>query len=155
MVSLLYLVYSSVGLDVSSMFIRFFRYRTRTMMSSGIYNYQNTYCFSFSLDLLYWSLASLWLSIVPKTTPKPSTSTLKFQIDDVYFGRLKHPPHPPHPWWPLLPTHLHCPRPWYQVLVLYSLVVSWTRVVVVSPPPSLLTVSDGSISVSGVVTFYF
>ena len=154
-VSLLYLMFSTVGLDLSSTLIGSLRYCTRIMISSVLWNYQNMYCFIFSVDFLFWSLTSIWLSMVPKTSPKPSNFPLKFQIDDVYAGRLKRPPHPLHPWWPLLPPRptLTCPRP--QLLVLDYLVVSWPMVVVVSPYQSLLTMYDGSIYVYGVVTFSF
>ena len=81
-------VYSVVGLDVSSMVIGYFKYCTRKMMSSGFWNYQSTYCLSFFLNFLYWSLASICSALVPKTTLKSSNSPSKFRIDDVYDGQL-------------------------------------------------------------------
>ena len=153
--SLSYLVYSDVGPDVSSTVIRSFRYHNRKIMSSGLWNYQNTYCFIFSVDFLYWSLDSFCLSMVLKYASKSSSSPLKFQIDDMYAGRLKRPPHPSHPWWLLLPPRPPRPRSWAQLLVLDSLIVSWPKVFVVSTSPSLIIVADGSISVSGVVKFSF
>ena len=152
---LLYLVYSAVGIGVSRTFINSSIYFTRTMMYSGLRNYQNIYCFRFLIDFLYWSLASLWSSIVPKTAKKSSTSPLKVQMDDIYAGRLKHLPHPPHPWWQLLTQRPPRPLPWTRLLVLDSLVVSWPRVVVVSPSPPFLTMDSGSIYVSGVEIFSF
>ena len=52
--------------------------------------------------------------------------------------------------WEIQPPRL---RPWTQLIVIDYLEVSLPRVVVVSPLPSFLTVSDGSISVYGVVEF--
>ena len=56
--SFLSCVDSGVGLDVSSTVIRSFRYHTRTMMSSVLWNSWSTYCFSFSLKFYSrpWSL---------------------------------------------------------------------------------------------------
>ena len=76
-----------------------------------------------------------------------------FKFMTCMLGGWSAPFHPPHPWWPLLPPHLPCPLPWHQLLVLNSPMVSWPRMVAVSPSLSLLIVDDGSISVSVVVTF--
>ena len=151
--SFLSYVDSAVGLVVSITVIISFKSHTRTMMSSGLYNYRSMYGFSFLLNLFYWSLAYLWSAVVPKNAPKSSTYPLKFRINDVYSGWLKHPLLPPRPCWPLLPPQPPWPRPRPTLLVLDLLVVSWPRVVVVSPSIPLLPAAGGSVSVSGVVTF--
>ena len=110
------------------MVIGSFRYRNRTMTSLGLWNYQNTYCFRLSLNFLYWSLAFLWLYMAPNTSPKTSSSPFMFQIDDLYAGRLKRPPHITHHWWPLLTPQPLCPCSWPHLILLYSIMVLWTRV---------------------------
>ena len=89
---------SAVGLDVFKTIVLYFKYLTITIMSSGFWNTLMLYFFSFSLNLLYWSLASLYFDVVPKIVPKSSTSTLKFMINDTYDGGLKCLPLPPRPW---------------------------------------------------------
>ena len=153
--SFLSYVDGAVGLVVSITVIISFKSHTRTMMSSGLYNYRSMYGFSFLLNLFYWSLAYLWSAVVPKNAPKSSTYPLKFRIDDVYSGWLKRPPRPPRPWLPLLLPQPHWPRPRPTLLVLDSLVVSRPQVVVASPCDPLLPASGGSVSVSGVDVFHF
>ena len=103
----------AVGLDVFRSLVEYFKPLTRTMMSSGLWNYIRMYCLRLSLNFLYLSLAYICLDVVPKTAPKSSTSPLKCLIDDVYAGRLKLLPRPPRLWWsPILvqPPQPH-PRP--------------------------------------------
>ena len=146
---------SAVCLDVSRTVTRYFRYCARTIMSSGIWNSRITYCFSFLLNFLYWSLTYLWLAVVPKTAPKSSNSPLKFRIYDVYSGRLNIPTCPSRPWWPLLPTRPHRRCPWPPLLVFDFLIFLWAWVVVVSPSPPLVPAAGGAVSVSGSMTFHF
>ena len=90
---------SAVCIDMYIIVIGYFKSCTRIMMSSELLNYRSTYCFSFLLNLLYWSLASLYSDLVSKTTSKSSTASLNFRIDDVYAGRSKCLPHMKHHWW--------------------------------------------------------
>ena len=150
----LYGVVSSVGLDVFITVIRYFRYRTRTMMYSGFWNYRIIHWSSFSLNFLYWSLYSLCLDVAPTTATKTSTSSLKFQIDDLCDGRLKRPLHPPIPWGPLLPPQPPRPLSRPLLLLLDYLVFLWPLVVVASPSPPLLPTAGGDVSVSGVIKFF-
>ena len=154
-VSLLSLVYSAVGIDVSRTVFRYFISHTRTIVSSGLWNYHNTYCFRFSLNFLHWSLYYLGSAVVPKTITKSSNSPLRFQSDEFYFWRLKRPPCSPHPWWTLLPPQLTLPRNQPPLIVLDFLVVLWPPVVVASPSPPLLPTADESASISGVMNFSF
>ena len=146
---------SDVGLDVFIMVFSSLRYRTRTRISSGFFNYRCTYCFSFSLNFLYWSLASICSVVVPKTAPKSSASPLKLRIYDVYAGRLKRLPCPPCTCWLLHSPQLNWPFPRPPLFELDYIMVSWPQVVVVSPPPPLLLADGGTISVSGVIMFPF
>ena len=50
---------SAVGLDVFNTILGYFKSLTRTMMPSGFCNTLGMYYFRFSVNLLYWSLASL------------------------------------------------------------------------------------------------
>ena len=143
----------AVGLDVFKTIVGYFKYPTKTMMSSGFYNTLRVYYFSFSLNFLYWSLASLCSEVIPKTAPKSSTSPLKFLINDVYAGRLKRPPLPPRPWWPPLPVRppQQCPRP---TLLGFDSPVSEAQVIVaLLPSPPLLPTAVEAVSVSGVILF--
>ena len=150
-----YSVYGAVGIDVSSTVIGYFKYCTRIMMSSGFCNYWSTYCFSFRLNFLYWSLASLFMDMVPKTAFKSSTSPLNLRIDGVYARQLKCLPHPPRPLKPPLPPQppWPCPRPLLLGLELF--VFSRPHLVVVSPSPQLLPAAGVVVSVYIVITFYF
>ena len=130
--SFLSLVYSAIGIDMSSTVIGYFKSRTRTMMSSGFCNSSSTYCFSFYLNFLYWSFSFLCSSVAPKTAPKSSTSPLKLQIDDVYSVQLKLPHCVPRHWKPPLPTQLPWPHSWPPLLELDSLVVLRPQVVFAS-----------------------
>ena len=76
-------VYSYVGLDLFITVVGYFMSCTRNMMPSVFWNSRSTYCFGFFLNFFNCSSASLWLTMVPKTVPKSSTSTLKFLIYDV------------------------------------------------------------------------
>ena len=146
---------STVGLDVLKIVLGYFKDLTRKMVSSGLWNYCRMYRLSFSLKFLYWYLASLCLAVVPKNAPTFSTSPLKFPINDVYDGRLKHLTRLSRPWWPPLPLQLSrpCPRPLF--LALDFLVLSETRVVVVPLPILLLLpAAGGTVSVSGVIVIY-
>ena len=58
----------AVGIYVSKTFLGSFKSLTIMMMSSGLWNSSRMYCFSFSLNLMYLSVASLCLAVVPKTT---------------------------------------------------------------------------------------
>ena len=124
------------------------------MMSSGLCNTLRMYCFRFSLNFLYWSLAYLCSDLVPKTAPKSFTYPLKFLINDVYDGRLKRPPLPPRPWWKPLPVQPPRPRPRPPLLEFDSL-VSEARVIVASlPSPPLLPTAGEALSVYKVIVFY-
>ena len=150
-----YSVYGAVGIDVSSTVIGYFKYCTRIMMSSGFCNYWSTYCFIFSLYFFYWSLASLFLDMVPKTALKSSTSPLKFKMDGVYDRQLKCLPHPPRPLQlPLPPKHPQ-PRPLPPLLELYLIVVSRHHSIVASLSPWLLPTAGEVVSVYRVITFIF
>ena len=124
------------------------------MMFSGFWNSWSTYCFRFLLNFFYSSLASLFLDVVPKNVPKPSTSTLKLIIYGVYDGWLKCPLHLSHPWWPPLPPQppRHCPQPPFSWNWFSHDLCPW--VVVESPPLPLLPADGEAVSVSGVVTFF-
>ena len=112
------------------------------------------YCFSFSLNFLYLSLASVCSDAITKTAPKYSTSHLKFLTDDVYAGKLNCPSHLPHPWWPPLPVRPPRPCPCPPLLEVDSH-VSEAQVIVASLLSlSLLPVEGESVSVSGVILFY-
>ena len=146
---------SDVGLNVFKIVAGYFKSLTRTMMSLGFWNYLMMYCFRFSPKFLYLSLDFICLEVVPKTVPKFSTSPLKFPIDYVYAGRLKHltfSPYTflsPHPVWPPWP----CPCP--PVLALDSLIVSEAQVIVVSLlSQPLLPTAGEAVSVSGVIVIY-
>ena len=145
---------SAVGLDVFKTIVGSFKYLTRTRIYSGFWNTIRMYCLSFSLNYLYWSLASIFSDVVPKNAPKFSSSPLKFLIDAAYAGRLKRPPLPPRPWQPPLPVQppRALPRP---PLLEFYLLVSDARVIVASLlSPPLLTVAGEAVSVFGVIVFY-
>ena len=145
---------STVGLDVFKTIMGSFKYLTRTMMSLEFCKYLRIYCFSFSLNFLYWSLVSLCSEVVPKTAPKSSTSPLKFLIDDVYAGQLKCPPLPLRPWWSLLLVQPPQPSPCSSYLELDSIVL-WARFIVASlPSPPLIPAAGDAISVSRVIVLY-
>ena len=145
---------SAVGLDMFKTVIVSFKYMTRMMMSSGFWNSIRIYCFSFSINFLYWSLASLCSDVVPKTVPKSSTSPLKLLVGDVYNGRLNHPPLPSRPWWLPFPLWTPRPRPRPPLLELDSL-ISEAKVIFASlPSPPFLPAADEVVSVSGVILFY-
>ena len=144
----------AVGLDVFKTIVGYFKYPTKTMMSSGFYNTLRVYYFSFSLNFLYWSLASLCSDVVPKTAPKSSTSPLKFLINDVYAGQLKPPPLLQSPWWTsrtILPPH---PRPHLPLLEFYSLVSEARVIVAPLLSLSLLPAAGEVVSVFRVIVFY-
>ena len=148
-----YLSYSSdiaVGLYVFKIVVGYFKSLTRTIMSSEFWNSLKMYCFIFSLNFLYWSLASLCSDVAPKTAPKSSTSNLKFLIDDVYAGWLKVPPRPKRPWWPHLLVQPHRPRPRPPLLELDSLVLEALVIVASLPYPSFLPAAGEAVSISGV-----
>ena len=44
---------STVVIDMFNTVVGYFKYLTRMMISSGFCNYRRTYCFIFSLNLLY------------------------------------------------------------------------------------------------------
>ena len=145
---------SDVGLDAFKIIVGYFKSLTKTMTSSGFWNTLRIYCFRFLLNVLYWSLASFFSNVVPKTVPEYSTSTLKFLINDVYAGRLKRPPLPPRPWWLNLPVQTPWPHPCPPLLE-FDLLVSEAQVIVASlPSPPLLSVAGGDISVSIVIALY-
>ena len=148
-----YSVDSSGSLDVSSTVIRSFEYCTRITIYLWLYDSRSTYCFGFLLNFLHWSLASLWLSVVPNTSLKSSNYSLKFRIDDVYDVWLKCPPCPPRPWWLPLPPQPPWSRPQPPLLELDSLMVSKPQMVVASPSLPLLPAAGGSVSIYGVITF--
>ena len=124
------------------------------MMSLGFWNSLKMYFFSFFLNFLYWSLASLCSDVVPKTAPKYSTSPLKFLVDNVYAEWLKRPPRPPRPWWSPLPVRPPWPRP-HPLFLELDLLVSESRVIVASlTSPSLLPASGEAVYFSGVIVVY-
>ena len=146
--------YSAVGIDVFKTILGSFKYLTRTIMSSELWNTLSMYCFRFSLDFLYWYLASLCSDVVPKTAPKFYTSSLKFLIDDVYAGQLKLLPLPPRPWWPPLLVQPPRPRPRPPLLEFDSL-VSKARLIVASlPTPPLVPAAGEAVSFSRDIVFY-
>ena len=63
---------SAVGLDVFKTIVGSFKYLTRTIMSSGFWNFLRMYCFRFSPNLSYWSLDYLCSVVVPKPGQNPS-----------------------------------------------------------------------------------
>ena len=140
---------SDVVCDLFKKVVGYFKSLTRTIMSSELWNYLRMYCLIFSLNFLFWYLASLRLDVVPKTAPKSSTSPLKFLVDNVYDGRLKPPPLPPRHWWPPLTVQ----SPWLslrpQLLEMY-LLVSEAQVVV----ESLLSLTLLSAAGEAVSFFY-
>ena len=146
---------SPVDIDVLSTVTGYFESRKKKIMSSGLQNYRSVYCLSFSLNFLYWSLASLWSVVNPKTKPKLSNPPLKFRINDVYSGYFKQPPRPPHTWLPKLPPQPPRPHPQTSLLELALPMVLWLRLVVVSPSLPLLTVSGGDTSVFEAVNYFF
>ena len=111
--------------------------------------------FNILADFLYWSLDSIWSAVVPKTAPKSYTHPLDFWIDDMYSGRLKRMSCRPHPWWPHLPPRPHKPHPWTLLLELYSLVILWHRVVVVSPSLPLIQTDGGAVYISIIMIFLY
>ena len=148
--SILSCVEISVGIYVLNTVTGFFRSRTITMMYSGLLSSWSTYCFRFLLKLLYLSLASLCLYVVPKTTSKSYTSPLKFLIDYLYAGRLNHLTRPSCPWWPLLTPWM----PWHRnPLIVLDLIASWAQTVVALPSPPQLTAFVVAAFVSGVIFF--
>ena len=145
---------SYVDFYVFKTFVGHFKLLTIPMMYWGFWNSLRMYCFSFSLNLLYWSLNSLCSDVFPKTTPKSSTYPLKLQIDDMYTGWSNHLPRLLRPWWPPLltrtPWPCHCPL----LLELDSL-VSEARVILASLPSlPLLTASGEAVSVSKFIVVY-
>ena len=150
-----YFVYIDVCLDVYSTVIGYFRYHTRIMMHSGFWNSRSTYCFRFRLNFLHWSLAFLWSAVVPNTAPKSYNYLLKFWIDDMYSGRLKHMPRPPSTWWIIITPQPPWPSPRPPFPAINFLVLLWARVVVVSPSNSFLPTDVGAFSISGFMTFSF
>ena len=117
-------------------------------------NSSRMYCFSFSMNFLYWSLASLCLDLVPKTAPKSSTSPLNLLIDNVYAGRLKRLPRPPCTWWTPLPVQPPRPCPRTPLIALDSL-VSEAQVIVTSiMSPPLLPAAGEAVPVSFVILVY-
>ena len=145
---------SAVGLDVFKTVVGSFKCLTIAMMSSGLCNSLRLYWFRFSLNLFYWSLASLFSDVVPKNAPKSFTSPLKFLVDDVYAELLKRPPLTPRLWWPPLLVRPPWKRPRPPLLEFY-LLVSKARVIFASLPyPPLLSAAVEAVSVSGVILFY-
>ena len=65
---------SAVVIDVFRTFVGYFKYLTRTMMSSGFWNYLRMYCFIFLMNFLYWSLAYLCADMV--LIPRQNTPLL-------------------------------------------------------------------------------
>ena len=145
---------SYVVIDVFKTILGCFKSLARTMMSSGFWNTLRIYCFIFSLNFLYWFLASLYSDVVPKTAPKSSTSPLNFLINDVYAGLLKCTPLTPRPWWP--PLMVRPPEPLHFPLLLeFDSLVSEARVIVASLPSlTLLPAAGEAVSVSRVIVFY-
>ena len=129
----------SVRLDVFKTVVGSFKSLTKTMMYSGLCNYCRMYCFSFSLNFLYWYLDSLCLEVVPMAAQNLSTSPIKFLIDDVYARRLKHLPLPSDTWWPLLLVRppWTCPRILLLAIALFIVSKAWV-VVVLLPSPTLI-----------------
>ena len=126
-----------------------FKYLTRMIMYSGLCNSFRMQCFIFSLNFLYWSLASLCLAVVPNTAQKVSIYPLKLRMEDVYVGWLKRLTRTSRPWWPPLPVKPTWPCPWPLLLALDSL-VSETRVIVSSMTfPPFLTTAGEAVYASG------
>ena len=96
---------------------------------------RSTYCFRFLLDFLYWSLASICSAVRPRRNHL--FLPWSFELMTCMLGG-----------WIL--NYRLCLCPWTPLLVLNSL-VSWARVVVASPSPSLLPTAGGYVSVSGVI----
>ena len=131
-----------------------FKYLTRTMMYSGLWNILRMYCFRFLLNFLYWYLASLCSDVVPKTAPKSFTATLKFLINDLYDQKLNHPPLPLCPWWPSLLVQPPRPRPCPQLLEFDYLVLEAWVIVASLPSLTLLPAAVEAVSFSRVIVFY-
>ena len=146
---------SAVVLGALKTGVRHFKSLIIIMISSRFWNYFSMYCFSLSLNFLYWSLDFLCPLVVPKTAPKFSTYPLNFLINYVYDGRLNRTPRAPRPWWQTLHVQPPCPRSRPLLIAIYLILVSESWVVVASvPSPQFITVEGEAVSVYGVIVIY-
>ena len=146
--------YSTMGLDLLKTVVGYFKYLTRTMMSLGFCNIFRVYFFSFSLNFLYWSLASFFSDVFPKTAPKFSTYPLKLLIDYLYAGQLKFLTHLPRLWWPPLPVRPPRPRHCPPLHEIDSLVSEVHLICASLASPPLLPTAVEAVYVSGFIIFY-